>query len=78
MPARCTATAPCITFAVSLLLKGTPIEDVAILLGHSDPKVTWKHYAPFVKERQDRLEERVRATWEEPVKRKFKVIQGGA
>lgn len=65
------------TFAVSLLLKGTPIEDVAILLGHSDPKVTWKHYAPFVKERQERLEERVRQTWAEE-KPKLKVIQGGA
>ncbi len=64
------------TFAVSLLLKGTPIEDVAILLGHSDPKVTWKHYAPFVKARQERLEERVRQTWGEE-KPKFKVIQGG-
>lgn len=64
------------TFAVSLLLKGTPIEDVAILLGHSDPKVTWKSYAPFVKERQERLEERVRATWPDE-KPKLKVIQGG-
>ena len=52
------------TFAVSLLLKGTPIEDVAILLGHSDPKITWKHYAPFVKARQERLEETVRAMWQ--------------
>lgn len=66
------------TFVVSLLLKGTPIEDVAILLGHSDPKVTWKHYAPFVRERQERLEERVRQTWAEPEKPKFVVIQGGA
>lgn len=65
------------TFAVSLLLAGTPIEDVAILLGHSDPKVTWRHYAPFVKARQERLEERVRQTWGEG-KPKLKVIKGGA
>lgn len=65
------------TFAVSLLLKGTPIEDVAILLGHSDVAVTQKHYSPWIKARQERLEERVKATWEEPAP-KFKVIQGGA
>jgi integrase/recombinase XerD len=51
--------------AVSLVLKGTPIEDVAILLGHSSTKVTEKHYAPWIKARQERLEERVKATWGE-------------
>lgn len=64
------------TFAVDLLKHGVPIEDVAILLGHSDPRITWKHYAPWVKERQDRLTERVKAVWGEPPK--LKVIQGGA
>lgn len=65
------------TFAVSLLLNGTPIEDVAILLGHSSTKVTEKHYAPWIKARQERLEERVRATWQEE-KPKLMIIQGGA
>jgi integrase len=64
------------TFAVSLLLKGTPIEDVAILLGHSSTKVTEKHYAPWIKARQERLEERVRATWEEAPK--LRGIEGAA
>ncbi len=54
------------TFAVELLLAGTPLEDVAILLGHSSKDVTEKHYAPWIKARQDRLEEQVKRTWENP------------
>jgi integrase/recombinase XerD len=34
------------TFAVSLLENGVPIEDVAILLGHQDVRITQKHYSP--------------------------------
>ena len=43
------------TFAVELLVKGVPISDVSVLLGHSSVKITEKHYAPWVKARQDRL-----------------------
>lgn len=50
------------TFATNLLLSGCPVEDVAALLGNS-PKVVVKHYAPWIRERQIRLEERVRAAW---------------
>lgn len=64
------------TFAVSLLEKGVPLEDVQILLGHSSIKVTEKHYAPWVRSRQERLEEKVRRTWEEPTP-KLKVVHGG-
>jgi integrase/recombinase XerD len=51
------------TFAVELLLAGVPIEHVSVLLGHSSVKITEKHYAPWVKTRQDRLEEDVRRSW---------------
>jgi integrase/recombinase XerD len=51
------------TFAVELLLKGVPIEQVSVLLGHSSLKVTEKHYAPWVKARQEQLEQSVRLTW---------------
>jgi integrase/recombinase XerD len=51
------------TFAVSLLENGVPIEDVSILLGHQDVRITQKHYAPWVRSRQLRLEEHIRATW---------------
>ena len=51
------------TFAVELLLKGVPIETLSILLGHSSVKITEKHYSPWVKARQERLEEIVRASW---------------
>lgn len=51
------------SFAVELLLKGVPIEQVSVLLGHSSLKVTEKHYAPWVKARQDQLEQSVRLAW---------------
>jgi len=53
------------TFAVELLLAGVPIERVAVLLGHSSIKVTEKHYAPWVKARQEQLEADVMRTWHE-------------
>jgi integrase len=53
------------TFAVELLLAGTPIERVAVLLGHSSTKVTQAHYNPWIQARQDQLEEDVRKTWSE-------------
>lgn len=51
------------TFAVSLLKNGVPLEHVAVLLGHSSIRITEKHYAPWVRSRQERLEELVRSTW---------------
>ena len=51
------------TFAVELLLKGVPIEQVSVLLGHPSLKITEKHYAPWVKARQDQLEQSVRLAW---------------
>ena len=51
------------SFAVSLLLEGVPLETVAILLGHTSIKTTEKHYAPWVKSRQDALEAAVKLSW---------------
>jgi site-specific recombinase XerD len=51
------------TFAVALLNEGVPLETVSILLGHRSIKTTEKHYAPWVKSRQDALEKAVKATW---------------
>jgi integrase len=51
------------TFAVELLLAGVPIERVSMLLGHSSVRVTEKHYAPWVRARQDQLEADVRRAW---------------
>ena len=48
---------------MNLLLEGVSIEDVSILLGHSNPAITMKHYAPWVAERQQRLEQAVMKTW---------------
>jgi len=51
------------TFAVELLLHGVPIERVSVLLGHKSIRVTEKHYAPWVRARQEQLEADVRRTW---------------
>ena len=51
------------SFAIGLLQAGVPMERVSILLGHQSIRVTEKHYAPFVKARQEQLEDDVRRTW---------------
>lgn len=53
------------TFAVELLLAGVPMERVSILLGHQSVRITEKHYAPWVRARQEQLEADVRRTWAE-------------
>lgn len=50
------------TFAVDLLSKGVGIEAVAKALGDT-VKTTEKHYAKWVKSRQDHLDSLVTATW---------------
>jgi integrase/recombinase XerD len=51
------------TFAVDLLEKGVPLEEVSKLLGHESIKTTERHYAKWVKGRQDRLDSLVIGTW---------------
>jgi site-specific recombinase XerD len=43
------------TFAVDLLKKGVPLEEVSKLLGHKSIKTTEESYAKWVQARQDRL-----------------------
>ncbi len=54
------------TFAVDLLEKGVPLEEVSKLLGHESIKTTEGDYAKWVKGRQTRLDALVRGTWDEP------------
>jgi integrase/recombinase XerD len=51
------------TFAVELLMEGISIEQLAVLLGHSNTKVTQKHYNPWILERQRQLESYVERVW---------------
>jgi site-specific recombinase XerD len=51
------------TFAVDLLSKGVPLEHVSKMLGHKSVTTTERHYAKWVKGRQDRLDSLVSATW---------------
>ena len=46
------------------LLAGVPIDQVSILLGHSSVKTTERHYAPFVKARQEQLVSSVEKSWQ--------------
>jgi hypothetical protein len=41
---------------VALLETGVPIEQVSVLLGHQSVRITERHYAPWVKSRQEKLE----------------------
>jgi integrase/recombinase XerD len=47
------------TFAVGLLLKGVPLESVAKALGHTSVKTTERYYSPWIKERQDLLDDTI-------------------
>jgi integrase len=51
------------TFAVTLLEAGVSIENVSVLLGHSSVRITERHYKPWVKTLQKKLEDEVRKTW---------------
>lgn len=51
------------TFAVELLKKGVGLETVSILLGHSSLTITERHYRPWVKSLQDKLEKEVASAW---------------
>lgn len=51
------------TFAVEMLSKGVPMEEVSKLLGHTSIRTTEKSYAKWAKVRQDRLDDLVTATW---------------
>jgi len=41
------------------------MERVSILLGHQSVRITEKHFAPWVRARQEQLEADVRRTWAE-------------
>ena len=62
------------TFAVDLLQKGVPLEEVSKLLGHESIKTTERHYAKWVKGRQDRLDSLVMGTWSTPKDRKRRTL----
>jgi integrase/recombinase XerD len=51
------------TFAVDLLLRGVPIDQVSALLGHSAVKITEQHYLAFVAARRKQIADAVRRAW---------------
>jgi len=53
------------TFAVELLLAGVPLERVSVLLSHQSIRITERHYAPWVRSRQEQLEQDLRRAWDQ-------------
>jgi integrase/recombinase XerD len=51
------------TFAVDLLLRGVPIDQVSLLLGHSSVTVTERYYLAFVAARREQIANSVRRAW---------------
>ncbi len=51
------------TFAVELFKRGVTMETVSMLLGHASIRVTEKHYRPWVKTLQDKLEKDAMKGW---------------
>lgn len=48
---------------MSLLENGVSIENVSVLRGHSSVRITERHYKPWVKTLQKKLEDEVRKVW---------------
>jgi integrase/recombinase XerD len=51
------------TFSTVLLQAGVPLDRVSVLLGHRKVSVTEKHYAAWVRERQEQLELDLKRVW---------------
>lgn len=51
------------TYAIELLLAGMPLEHVSVLLGHSSIRITERHYAPWIRARQEQLEAEIKRSW---------------
>ena len=64
------------TLAVELLQDGMTMESVSILLGHSSVKVTERHYAPWVKARQARLEADTARAWRNDPIAQAEILRG--
>jgi integrase/recombinase XerD len=52
------------TLAIELLEKGVLVEHVAAILGNT-PQTVYKHYAPWIKSRQDALDSAIKKIWDE-------------
>ena len=51
------------TFAVEALQDGVAIDRVAVFLGHRSIRITERHYAPWVKSRQELAQREMERTW---------------
>jgi integrase len=51
------------TFAVEFLIGEGTVENLAMLLGHNTTETTQRHYMPWIKSRQKKLDEAVSRSW---------------
>ena len=63
------------TFAVRLLQGGATLDRVARALGNRSVRIVEKHYAPWIKSRQDELDRDVIATWSAGPKPRQRLIR---
>ncbi len=63
------------SFAVRLLQGGATLERVARALGNRSVRIVEKHYAPWIKSRQDELDKDVQATWNVGSKRRPRLVR---
>jgi integrase len=63
------------TFAVRLLQGGATLDRVARALGNRSVRIVEKHYAPWIKSRQDELDKDVIATWSAGAKPRQRLIR---
>lgn len=65
------------TFAVELILAGVSLDRVSVLLGHTSVRMTEKHYAPWIRARQQQLDEQVLQAWAvDPVAQREQLMGG--
>jgi integrase/recombinase XerD len=63
------------TFAVRLLQGGATLDRVARALGNRSVRVVERHYAPWMKSRQDELDKDVQATWAGGPKPRLRLVR---
>jgi integrase/recombinase XerD len=71
------------TFAIEKLEAGASLEEVSLLLGHANIKITQKHYMPWDKRRHERLKKASMVDWDQihkpkpPAKKRTNVVVMG-
>ena len=63
------------TFAVRLLQTGATLDRVARALGNRSIRIVEKHYAPWIKSRQDELDNDIKSTWPSATEKRARLVR---